>query len=192
MFRATESVTSSLALTRCGFDDIQFWCYRWYQKWWSRLDIAVCRRMHFHSILYPELVSIFNSNNNYNEYLLELQVTKTGDIKDLKSNGTFLAFVLYPILIEPVLFIWCANLHWRTNNTSPPVTVVFKWYWSVVISAVTKTEIRALQRSFIVTSDSLIAKMKTAAEEVKKGIEGMCRLSYMLSKVDADIQPFNK
>ena len=49
----------------------------------------------------------FNSNNNYNEFLLELQESNTGDTKDFKLNGKFLAFVLYPIFILPVLPIWC-------------------------------------------------------------------------------------
>ena len=56
---------------------------------------------------YLEMISIFNSNNNYNEFLLELQESNTGDTKDFKLNGKFLAFVLYPIFILPVLPIWC-------------------------------------------------------------------------------------
>ena len=77
--------------------------------------------MYFDYLLYPELINIFNSNNNYNEYLLELQVTKTVDVTSFKLNSKFLAFVLYPILIESVLFTWCVNLNSRTNNMSPPV-----------------------------------------------------------------------
>ena len=46
--------------------------------------------------------------------------------------------------------------------------------------------------SFVFTSDAIIAKMKTIAAEAEKCLDGMCRLSYISSKVDPDIQPFYK